>query len=64
MGENAVYRYVICEVPDHANMEAITMAVLAGRAITSIKTTGLLTAQEVIDVMKKAGDVVYRPPSK
>ena len=62
VGENTVY--VICEVPDHANMAAITMAVLAGGAITSIKTTGILTAQETIDVMRKAGDVVYRPPSK
>jgi uncharacterized protein with GYD domain len=62
MGENNVY--VICEVPDPANMEAITMAVLADGSITSIKTTGILTAQDTIDIMKKAGDVVYRPPSK
>jgi hypothetical protein len=40
------------------------MAVLAGGAITSIKATGILTAQETVDVMKKAGDVVYKPPSK
>ena len=29
-----------------------------------LKATGILTAKEAIDVMKKAGDVVYRPPSK
>jgi uncharacterized protein with GYD domain len=62
VGENTVY--VVCEVPDPASQEALTMAVLAGGAITSIKTTGILTAQEAMDVMKKAGDVVYRPPSK
>ena len=62
VGENSVY--ILCEVPDPANMEAITMAVLAGGAITSIKATAILTAKEAIDVMKKAADVVYRPPSK
>jgi uncharacterized protein with GYD domain len=61
-GENTVY--VLCELPDLANLEAITMVVLAGGAVKSVKTTGLLTAQEAIDVMKKAGDLVYRPPSK
>jgi uncharacterized protein with GYD domain len=62
VGENTVY--VLCELPDLASLEAITMAVLAGGAITSCKATGILTSQETIDVMKKAGDVVYRPPSK
>ena len=61
VGENAVY--VLAEVPDPASVEALTMAVLAGGAITSIKATGILTAQEAIDVMKKAGDVAYRPPT-
>lgn len=62
VGENTVY--LLFELPDLANLEAITMAVLAGRAITSIKATGILTAQETIDVMKKAGEVVYKSPSK
>ena len=62
VGENTVY--VLCEVRDPVNMESITMAVLAGGAITSIKATVILTAQETIDVMKKAGDLLYRPPSK
>ena len=62
VGENTVY--ILCELPDFASLEAITMAVLAGGAITSIKATGILTAQETVDVMKKAGDVVYKPPSK
>ena len=61
VGENTVY--VLAEVPDPASVEALTMAVLAGGAITSIKATGILTAQEAIDVMKKAGDVAYRPPT-
>ena len=62
VGENTVY--LVCELPDLAGLEAITMAVLAGGAIESIKATGILTAQETVDVMKKAGDVVYKPPAK
>lgn len=62
VGENTVY--VICEVPDFDSLMALNMAVLAGGAITSAKSAGLLTAKEAVDVMKKAGDVVYRPPSK
>ena len=62
IGENTVY--VICEVPDFDSLVAMNMAVLAGGAITSIKTTGLLTAKEAVDVMNKAGDVVYRLPSE
>ena len=62
IGENTVF--VLCELPDSVSLEAITMAVLAGGAITSIRATGILTAQETVDVMKKAGDVVYKPPSK
>jgi uncharacterized protein with GYD domain len=62
VGENTVY--VLCEVPDLTSLEALNMAVLAGGAIASIKATGILTAKEAVDVMKKAGDVVYRPPSK
>ena len=62
VGENTVY--VLAEVPDHASLEAINMATLAGGAIASIKVTGILTAREAVDVMKKAGDVAYKPPSK
>jgi len=61
VGENTVY--VLCEVPDLASQEALTMVVLAGGAITSIKATGILTAKEAVDVMKKAGEIVYSPPS-
>ena len=61
VGENNVY--VLAEIPDHTSAEAITMAVLASGAIASTKATALLTAQEAIDAMKKAGDIVYKPPA-
>jgi uncharacterized protein with GYD domain len=61
IGENTVY--ILAEVPDQMSLEALCMATLAGGAITSIKMTALLTAQEAIGVMKKAAEVAYRPPS-
>ena len=62
VGENNVY--VLAEIPDNISGEALTMAVLASGAIASTKTTVLLTAQEAIEAMKKAGGIVYRPPAK
>ena len=61
VGESTVY--VLCDVPDHVSVEALTMAVLAGGAVTSVKATALLTAAEAVDVMKKAGEMTYRPPT-
>jgi uncharacterized protein with GYD domain len=61
IGENTVY--VMAEIPDQANLGAICMATLAGGAIASLKTTALQTAQEAVDVMKKAAEVAYRPPT-
>lgn len=61
VGESTVY--VLGDVPDHVSVEALTMAVLAGGAVTSVKFTALLTAKEAVDAMKKAGEVTYRPPT-
>ena len=61
VGENTVY--TLGEMPDHVSMEALTMAVLAGGAVTSTKSTAILTAKEAVDAMKKAKDVGYRPPA-
>lgn len=61
VGENTVY--VVAEIPDAVTAEAVTMAVLAGGAVESSKATVVLTAAEAVEAMKKAGDIVYRPPS-
>ena len=62
VGEHKVY--VLAEVPDHVSVEAITMGVLAGGAVTSSKLTTLLTAEEAVEAMKQAKDVGYRPPTR
>ena len=55
--------YVIYELPDDTSLAALSMAVLAGGAGTSFKTTAIITAAEAVDVMKQAGEIAYTPPS-
>ncbi len=54
---------VIAELPDNVSMAALSMAVLAGGAIGGFKTTVLLSMEEAVEAMRKAGSVAYRPPS-
>ena len=61
VGENEIVELI--EMPDDVSMEAITMAILASGAVESIKTSTLLTAEEAIEAMRRAGNVGYRPPS-
>ncbi len=61
VGHNTVY--VVAEMPDEVSVEALTMAVLAGGTVTSIKATAILTAAEAMAAMKQAGTLGYRPPS-
>jgi uncharacterized protein with GYD domain len=61
VGQNTVY--TVAQFPDEVTVEAITMAVLAGGAVTSIKSTAVLTAAEALVAMQKASDTVYEPPS-
>ena len=61
VGQSTVY--AVAQIPEEVSLEALTMAVLAGGAVTSVKSTAILTAAEAVVAMKKAGDIVYRPPS-
>lgn len=53
--------YVIAELPDHAAAAAFSLVAGASGAVT-IKTTVLLTPEELDDAAKKK--VSYRPPGK
>jgi uncharacterized protein with GYD domain len=58
--------YVIFELPDPADaatIESLMAAVYATGVNLSISVTQILTATEMIQVFKKAGDVAYRAPS-
>ncbi len=61
VGENEIVE--IIDMPDDVSMEAITIAILASGAVISIKASTLLTAEEAMEAMRRAGDVGYRPPS-
>jgi uncharacterized protein with GYD domain len=54
----------IVEVPDNAAMVAGSMAVAAAGTTSAFKTTPLLTMDEAVAAMKKAGELTgYKAPS-
>ncbi len=53
----------IMEMPDNAAAAAFSMAVAAGGAVKSFKTTPLLTPEEGLTALEKAGRCGYAPPS-
>lgn len=55
--------FVLMDVPDDASLEAITMAVMAGGAVTSVKAHRLMTAADAVEAMQRAKDVTYKPPT-
>jgi uncharacterized protein with GYD domain len=57
--ENTVY--LIAEIPDQESLAAILWAFQAGGGPMSIKATPLMTATEAADILKKAGNLGYRP---
>ena len=52
----------ICEFPDDVSAAAFAVAVSAGGACKTFKTTPLLTAEEGMNAMRKAGGASYQPP--
>ncbi|MEX2030535.1 MAG: GYD domain-containing protein [Anaerolineales bacterium] len=54
--------YTLWEAPDNVSMAAVSIALAAGGAIKSLDTTVLLTVEETISALNKAGKVKYKPP--
>ena len=54
---------IIADVPNNESMAAIALAIAAGGAIKSAKTTVLMTGDEAVAGMKKADAVakIYKP---
>ena len=52
----------IGQFPDNVSAAAFSMAVSAGGALRAFKTTPLMTAEEAMEAMKKAGKTGYKPP--
>jgi uncharacterized protein with GYD domain len=53
---------VVLDMPDNVNAAAFSIAAAAGGAVRTIKTTPLMTLEEGIEAMRKAGTAGYRPP--
>jgi uncharacterized protein with GYD domain len=53
---------VICQLPDNVTATALSMAISAGGAVKSVKTTPLVTFDEGLEALKKAKDAGYKPP--
>ena len=54
--------YNLWEASDNVSMAAVAVAIGAGGALSSIETTVLLSVDDTLDALRKAGQVRYRPP--
>jgi uncharacterized protein with GYD domain len=54
--------YNLWEAPDNVSMAAVALAIGSGGALSSIDTTVLLTVEETIDALGKAGKIKYKAP--
>ncbi len=54
--------FALIEMPDNITASAVAMAVAASGSLKSISTTVLMTPEEAMEAMKKAGGAGYRPP--
>ncbi len=54
--------YTLWEAPDNVSMAAVALALAGGGAIGSLDTTVLLTVDETLDALRRAGDVHYKAP--
>jgi uncharacterized protein with GYD domain len=54
--------YNLWEAPDNVSMAAVALAITGGGALSDFDTTVLLTVEEAMAAMSKAGQVRYRAP--
>lgn len=54
--------YSVWEAPDNVSMAATALAINAGGALSSLQTVVLLSVEETLAALKKAGSIKYRPP--
>ena len=52
----------IVQFPDNVSAGAFSVAASAGGAVRAVQTTPLMTVEEGIEMMRKAGGAGYRPP--
>ena len=55
--------YNLWEAPDNVSMAAVALAISSGGALSKFETTVLMTVEETLEALKRAGSVGYRPPA-
>ena len=53
---------LILRMPDNVSAAAFSFAVAAGGAFKAHKTTPLMSMEEGLEALRRAGDTGYRPP--
>jgi uncharacterized protein with GYD domain len=53
---------LIAEFPDNVSAATIALTVAAGGAPKTFETTVLLSVDEVLEALRRAGGAAYRPP--
>jgi uncharacterized protein with GYD domain len=54
--------YNLWEAPDNVSMAAVALAISGGGALSSFETTVLMSVEETIDALRKAGEIGYQAP--
>jgi uncharacterized protein with GYD domain len=54
--------YNLWEAPDNVSMAAVGIALSGGGALSAVETTVLLSVDETLEALRRAGEVRYRPP--
>ena len=54
--------YTMWEAPDDVSMAAVALAIGSGGALSALETTTLLTVEDTIEALRRAGQVQYQAP--
>jgi len=54
--------YTLWEAPDNVSMAAVALAISGGGALRTLETTVLMSVEETMEALQKAGNIKYRPP--
>jgi uncharacterized protein with GYD domain len=54
--------YTLWEAPDNVAMATVAIAIGGGGALSKFETTVLVTVEETLEALGRAGTVGYRPP--
>lgn len=54
---------IVCELPGNVTMAALSMAVSASGVVKTLNTTPLISVDDGMEAMQRAGRVGYQPPT-